>query len=511
MDKQRNKVMLYTSTGLFLFSLLVHFLSRQLELFDNMGSHGMIMNQGSVETSPTWALNIMLALPALFLIASLWQYRIRPQSHVVSFLNTCTLVFSSMSMISGGGGDVVFHFSIFMVIAILYFYEQIKYMVVATSLFAVQHIIGFFFFPVLIFGTSNYSFQMLLVHAFFLVVTSTAVSLQIAANQRYKSRMVDEKEQQRQDIINDVVQRLTHASTRINTTSSEIVNNAAQAEKSSHDMIEQVDGVYRGSTLQKNKTDLATQSITKVDEQIRYIVAATSEVSERSADTSQYAELSNRNLDELNQDMQKLRNSVMVSRQHIESLQNRSGDISKITTIIQDIAGQTRLLALNASIESARAGEAGRGFAIVAQEIQKLANQSSESATQIASFINEMTDETHQSVTSMKVVSEQLEQGMEATHHTGDSLQKIWAHAADVESKVQGILNSSQIMSSTSKDAASSVEFVADIAGKFMANCGIARSLAEKQYSTNQEITQIADTLNCASAELQNVIEQLQK
>ncbi|WP_411349132.1 methyl-accepting chemotaxis protein [Paenibacillus sp. WLX2291] len=512
MSAQKNKIMLYISASVFIVSLLVHFLARQLQIFAGM-QHSMSDMPGMTGTMPVhgssdW-LNFLLLVPAVLLVLAYWMYARKPSDFKVAVLNTLSLVFSSMSMISGGQGDAVFHFSIFMVIAILCFYESIKLLSLATILFAVQHLIGFFSFPRFIFGTDSYSLEMLIVHAFFLICTSIAVSVQIITSQRYRTKTRLEKQQERRRIIDSIVQRLHDVSSRIAHSSGELKDSSTAAARHSEEMNVQIDGVCYGASLQTDQTTLTMNAMNQTNQQIDSIIQTTSMVSTRSTETANFAELSNRNLEQMNQDMTALREAIGQSRQYIRLLEERSQNISKITSFIQEIASQTQMLALNASIESARAGEAGRGFAIVAQEIQKLAHLSSDSATQITSFLSEMTTDTEKSASSMDQVTSRLDTSMETTRSTKQSLEKIWGHAADVDAGVQHILQSSQAMSSTSTQVVGAVERIAEIAGKFTTNCKDARQLATRQHAVNQENMTVAHTLNEASDGLQRVIEQL--
>lgn len=512
MSTQKNKVMLYISASVFVVSLLVHFLARQLQIFADM-QHSMADMPGMtgsmpVQDSSEW-LNFLLLVPAVLLVLAYWMYARKPSDFKVAILNTLSLVFSSISMISGGQGDPVFHFSIFMVIAILCFYESIKLLSLATIIFAIQHFIGFFLFPRLIFGTDTYSLEMLTVHAFFLVCTSIAVSVQIVTNQRYRTKTRLEKQQERHRLIDSIVQRLDDVSNRIAHSSSELKDSSTAATRHSEQMNVQIDGVCHGASLQTDQTTLTLTAMNQTNSQIACILQATSMVSTRSTETANFAELSNRNLEQMNQDMTALREAIGQSRQHIRMLEERSQNISQITSFIQEIASQTQMLALNASIESARAGEAGQGFAIVAQEIQKLAHLSSDSATQITSFLSEMTADTEKSASSMDQVATRLDTSIETTRSTKQSLENIWSHAADVDAGVQHILQSSQSMSSTSSQVVHAVQRIAEIAAKFTTNCKDARKLATRQHAVNQENMTVAHTLNEASDRLQHVIEQL--
>ncbi len=506
MSKQKNTIMLYISAGILAISLLVHFLARQLHFFGDMMHHsGGTMTMGNHPQ----VLNVLMLLPVVMLIIAYWLYVRRPSDPKVALFNTLSMVFSSMSMVSGGNGDVVFHFSIFMVIAILCFYENIRLLTLATVLFAVQHIAGFIWFPRLVFGTDTYSFIMLVAHAFFLICTSTAVSLQIMSNQRYKRNYQQEQQQERARIIDSLTARLNDVVNGIARGSSELMDIASSATLHGEEMNTRIDGVARGSSLQKNQASLALEAVAQNNQQLEQIQAAIDLVLQRSDETASFTEISNHSLQQLNQEMGLLLQAVQQSRAHIRSLQQHSQNISQITGFIQEIAAQTQLLALNASIESARAGEAGSGFAVVAQEIQKLAHLSADSASQITSFLAEMTADTVKSADSMEQVNTRLDAGVAATKQTRETLESIWKHSAEVGQGVQHILQSSQLVSASSVHISGSVEHIAGIATAFVDNCNEAKETAERQHAANQEAVRVAHSLTAASEGLQRVIDQL--
>lgn len=135
-------------------------------------------------------------------------------------------------------------------------------------------------------------------------------------------------------------------------------------------------------------------------------------------------------------EMNKIAESVHASSQHIERLNMQSGEINSIINTIQEIADQTNLLALNAAIEAARAGEQGRGFAVVADEVRQLAARTCQSTSEISSMISKIQEDTSSASSSMEKCLDQANRGVELASETGEVIGKIQTGANEVVSAI---------------------------------------------------------------------------
>jgi methyl-accepting chemotaxis protein len=194
--------------------------------------------------------------------------------------------------------------------------------------------------------------------------------------------------------------------------------------------------------------------------------------------------------------MRAIAESVRETGQKVHELGNRSDQIGRIVTVIDDIADQTNLLALNAAIEAARAGEQGRGFAVVADEVRKLAERTTKATREIAEMIEKVQGETRSAVRQMESGTQQVEQGVEATGRAGDSLRRIIEQAERVGNVISQIATAATEQSSTTDQVNSSMD-------------QINRLVAESADGARQS-AQACEQLSGLACELSNIVSRFQ-
>jgi methyl-accepting chemotaxis protein len=189
----------------------------------------------------------------------------------------------------------------------------------------------------------------------------------------------------------------------------------------------------------------------------------------------------------------RIADAVNNSSQTIHTLENYTGEISAIVGVIKDIADQTNLLALNAAIEAARAGEQGRGFAVVADEVRKLAERTAQSTQQITGMIDKVQSGARQAVAEMEAGVKQVSEGVQLAHQAGDSVADIQKTSDRVVQAVADINVALKEQGIAAREIARSVERVAQMTENGSEASRQASNVAEQVAGLADELRELAD------------------
>ncbi|MFF0827805.1 methyl-accepting chemotaxis protein [Brevibacillus sp. NPDC003359] len=264
--------------------------------------------------------------------------------------------------------------------------------------------------------------------------------------------------------------------------------------------------VATGTENQQHSAEESARAMEEMAIGIQRIAEASSTMAESSKHMANEAVAGNQSVEKVSGQMDSINRSVSHSADVVRSLDSRSAEISQIVEVIASIASQTNLLALNAAIEAARAGEQGRGFAVVADEVRKLAEQSNDSANQIANLITEIQRETTSAVQAMDEGTREVETGIQIAQETGEAFRRIMDSTQDVADQIQEISSVAEEMSAATEQVTASILQLSSIAKESASSASsVAASTEEQRISMNQLSTS-AEQLNQMAKELQQMI-----
>ncbi|MEM7682115.1 MAG: methyl-accepting chemotaxis protein [Planctomycetota bacterium] len=250
-----------------------------------------------------------------------------------------------------------------------------------------------------------------------------------------------------------------------------------------------------------------SQQITQVSAAVEQMSASVIEVARKSADASGASEQAGKAADEGGEviretitDMGAISDAVASSSTQVESLGKRGEEIGAIVSVINDIADQTNLLALNAAIEAARAGEHGRGFAVVADEVRKLADRTTKATEEIGQSINAIRDETAGAVEQMGQSAERVGAGVERAEQSGDSLRKIVASAKEVSAMIQSIAAAAEEQSSAAEQVSSNIESISQVTRQAAEGTNQAAEAATSLSATSERLLQLVGSFKVERA-----------
>jgi len=287
--------------------------------------------------------------------------------------------------------------------------------------------------------------------------------------------------------MKDMTEKLKKLITDIKSTADNVASASNQLSASSEQM-------SRGVTEQSGRASQIATSSSEMSQTVVDIAKNASSIEASATKTTKVAQDGEKIVGRSVEEVKAIADTVRESGQLMGSLGERSKQIGEIVSVINDIADQTNLLALNAAIEAARAGEQGRGFAVVADEVRKLAERTAKATSEIGDMIKGIQDEVEKAVTAMNDGTERVNVGVELSVQAGNALRDIVKSVNNLQTMVQQIASATEEMSTVSETISSDIETIA--------------SVSKETSAGSEQIAQASSDLARLASNLQNIVGQ---
>lgn len=278
-----------------------------------------------------------------------------------------------------------------------------------------------------------------------------------------------------------------------------------QADAASQTMVESVETISAGATQQREMLEEVAGEMGELSATVEEVASSTASVAERAEETAAIAQEGKATGEQAAASAREVETTIETTVENVRSLDEQMTAIGEIVDLIRDIAEQTNMLALNANIEAARAGDEGSdGFAVVAGEVKTLAEETQQAASQIEELIAETQQQTDATVEEVQAAARHTETSLEAVREVTESFDRVADNADRTDAGIREISEATDDQAASTEEAVSMVEEVTDI-GRSTA------SAAEDSSAATDQLERAVSQVTAETASLSERAERLRE
>lgn len=311
-----------------------------------------------------------------------------------------------------------------------------------------------------------------------------------------------------QKMLRNMIQQIANATQQVASYSQELSASGEQVGKITEQVGFSIQEIAAGAEQQSNQVNDTVAHTESLIEQIEEVSLKSKAMTTESKAVFTNIQSGSNAVHRSTQQMSQIKQKVDENAQSVHALGEKSGEIEKMSSLINQIAEQTNLLALNAAIEAARAGEAGRGFSVVAEEIRNLAEESSEAADQIGKLIIEIQQGVGTVVETMQESVEGVDEGTRAIEETGKTFEQIDQAIQHLTDQIREVNQNTQKMVTDSEEVKVTSTEIAQLSEKFASNAEEVAASNEEQMASFEEIITSSKNLAQMAEELAETVDQ---
>lgn len=306
--------------------------------------------------------------------------------------------------------------------------------------------------------------------------------------------------------VRSVVQQVNTNAMELSASTEELLATGEQVKDAASQISTTIQEVAGNAEYQLSSADQVNQVATEISKGMEQAASSMQAVADLTVTANHKATTGNRVVTETVTQIELAQQKVNATAEVVDTLGEKSKEIGKIVTLITEISNQTNLLALNAAIEAARAGEHGKGFAVVADEVRKLAEQSGQAAEEIGHLISEIQTEAGHAVRSMEEGTSAVREGIGMVQQAGEAFYDIMKMVEHVSVQSQEV---SAIVEEVTASSQHVVEMIGGLAGtsqQSVTNAQNVSAAAQEQYASMEEISSAIEMVSKMAEELQQSI-----